>query len=75
MVTVALYGQPPPSSRCRRSWFPVVGALMVIGVIAFAAGFQPARPPANTRWAGSPTWTLCAVLFAAAPISLRAHHR
>jgi purine-cytosine permease-like protein len=49
---------------------PVVGALMVLGVFAFAGEFDPNASSGQYTLGGFwQTWTLCAVLFAAAPIS------
>jgi purine-cytosine permease-like protein len=69
MVTVALYGHATIVAM-QKIVVPVVGALMVAGVFAFAAGFSPGASSGEyalgSFW---PTWTLCAVLFAAAPVS------
>jgi hypothetical protein len=49
---------------------PVVGALMILGVYAFADGFNPGASSGEYMLGGSwQTWALSAVLFAAAPIS------
>ena len=52
MVTVALYGHATIVAM-QKVVVPVVGALMILGVFAFAGGFDPVRSAANTRWAAS----------------------
>jgi len=50
--------------------YAIVAALMILGVFAFAGGFHPSATSGEYALGGFwPTWTLCAVLFAAAPIS------
>lgn len=69
MVTVALYGHATIVAM-QKIVVPVVGVLMILGVVAFSAGFQPGAASGEYALGGFwPTWTLCAVLFAAAPIS------
>ena len=69
MVTVALYGHATIVAM-QKVVVPVVGALMILGVLAFAGSFQPGATSGEYALGGFwPTWTLCAVLFAAAPIS------
>jgi len=69
MVTVALYGHATIVAM-QKVVVPVVGALMILGVFAFAGSFTPAESTGEYALGGFwQTWTLCAVLFAAAPIS------
>lgn len=69
MVTVALYGHATIVAM-QKVVVPVVGALMVIGVAAFAGAFDPAASGGEYALGGFwQTWMLCAVLFAAAPLS------
>lgn len=69
MVTVALYGHATIVAM-QKIVVPVVGVLMILGVFAFADSFHPGATPGEYALGGFwPTWTLCAVLFAAAPIS------
>jgi purine-cytosine permease-like protein len=49
---------------------PVVGALMILGFVSFAGAVDPSTPGGDYALGGFwQTWTLSAVLFAAAPIS------
>ena len=69
MVTVALYGHATIVA-IQKIVVPVVGGLMVLGVFAFAAGFDPSASGGEYALGGFwQTWALSAVLFAAAPIS------
>jgi purine-cytosine permease-like protein len=69
MVTVALYGHATIVAM-QKVVVPVVGALMVLGVAAFAGRFDPAASGGGYALGGFwQTWMLCAVLFAAAPLS------
>lgn len=69
MVTVALYGHATIVA-IQKVVVPVVGGLMLLGVFAFAGGFDPAAAGGEYALGGFwQTWTLSAVLFAAAPIS------
>jgi purine-cytosine permease-like protein len=69
MVTVALYGHATIVAM-QKVVVPVVGVLMVLGVFAFAGGFQPSAAGGDYALGGFwQTWALSAVLFAAAPIS------
>ncbi len=69
MVTVALYGHATIVA-IQKVVVPVVGALMLLGIIAFSGGFDPGAGSGEYALGGFwQTWTLCAVLFAAAPIS------
>ena len=69
MVTVALYGHATIVAM-QKVVVPVVGALMVLGVFAFAGGFDPGASSGEYALGGFwQTWMLSAVLFAAAPIS------
>ncbi len=69
MVTVALYGHATIVAM-QKIVVPVVGALLILGVFAFAGGFHPSATSGEYALGGFwQTWTLCAVLFAAAPIS------
>ncbi len=69
MVTVALYGHATIVAM-QKIVVPVVGALLILGVFAFAGEFHPSATSGEYALGGFwPTWTLCAVLFAAAPIS------
>lgn len=69
MVTVALYGHATIVAM-QKVVVPVVGALMILGVFAFAGSFAPVESSGEYALGGFwQTWTLCAVLFAAAPIS------
>jgi len=69
MVTVALYGHATIVAM-QKIVVPVVGGLMLLGVFAFAGGFDPAVTGGEYALGGFwQTWTLSAVLFAAAPIS------
>jgi hypothetical protein len=69
MVTVALYGHATIVAM-QKVVVPVVGALMILGVYAFADGFNPGASSGEYMLGGSwQTWALSAVLFAAAPIS------
>jgi purine-cytosine permease-like protein len=68
-VTVAIYGHATIVAM-QKVVVPVVGALMVLGVVAFAGGFQTGAAGGEYVLGGFwQTWTLSAVLFAAAPIS------
>jgi purine-cytosine permease-like protein len=69
MVTVALYGHATIVAM-QKVVVPVVGALMVLGVVAFAGSFQTGASGGDYALGGFwQTWALSAVLFAAAPIS------
>jgi purine-cytosine permease-like protein len=69
MVTVALYGHATIVAM-QKVVVPVVGALMILGVFAFAGGFDPGASGGEYTLGGFwQTWALSAVLFAAAPIS------
>src|SRR3979409_1142463 len=69
MVTVALYGHDTIVAM-QKVVVPVVGALMILGVFAFAGGFNPGASRGEYTLGGFwQTWALSAVLFAAAPIS------
>jgi purine-cytosine permease-like protein len=69
MVTVALYGHATIVAM-QKVVVPVVGALMILGVFAFAGGFNPGASSGQYMLGGFwQTWALSAVLFAAAPIS------
>ena len=69
MVTVALYGHATIVAM-QKIVVPVVGGLMMLGVFAFAGGFDPTVTGGEYALGGFwQTWTLSAVLFAAAPIS------
>jgi purine-cytosine permease-like protein len=69
MVTVALYGHATIVAM-QKVVVPVVGALMVLGFFAFAGGIDLGAPGGDYALGGFwQTWTLSAVLFAAAPIS------
>ena len=69
MVTVALYGHATIVAM-QKVVVPIVGTLMILGVFAFAGSFAAAESGGEYALGGFwPTWTLCAVLFAAAPIS------
>jgi len=69
MVTVALYGHATIVAM-QKVVVPVVGALMILGVFAFANGFDPGASSGEYALGGFwQTWALSAVLFAAAPIS------
>lgn len=69
MVTIALYGHATIVAM-QKIVVPVVGALLALGVLAFADTFQTASTTSEYALGGFwPTWTLSAVLFAAAPIS------
>ena len=69
MVTVALYGHATIVAM-QKVVVPVVGALMILGVFAFAGGFDPGASSGDYALGGFwQTWALSAVLFAAAPIS------
>ncbi len=69
MVTVALYGHATIVAM-QKVVVPVVGALMILGVFAFAGGFNPGASSGEYMLGGFwQTWALSAVLFAAAPIS------
>ncbi|MET0704291.1 MAG: cytosine permease [Mycobacterium sp.] len=69
MVTVALYGHATIVAM-QKLVVPVVGALLIAGVIAFSGGFDPNAASGEYALGGFwPTWMLCAVLFAAAPLS------
>ncbi|WP_396915863.1 purine-cytosine permease family protein [Mycolicibacterium sp.] len=69
MVTIALYGHATIVAM-QRIVVPVVGALLALGVLAFTDTFQTASTTSEYALGGFwPTWTLSAVLFAAAPIS------
>jgi purine-cytosine permease-like protein len=69
MVTVALYGHATIVA-IQKIVVPVVGGLMVLGVFAFAGGFDPSVSGGEYALGGFwQTWALSAVLFAAAPIS------
>lgn len=69
MVTVALYGHATIVA-IQKVVVPVVGGAMVLGVFAFAGGFDPGVAGGEYALGGFwQTWALSAVLFAAAPIS------
>ena len=69
MVTVALYGHATIVAM-QKVVVPIVGGLMIAGVFAFAGGFDPGATGGEYVLGGFwQTWTLSAVLFAAAPIS------
>ena len=69
MVTVALYGHATIVA-IQKVVVPIVGGLMIIGVFAFAGGFDPGASGGEYVLGGFwQTWALSAVLFAAAPIS------
>ncbi|MDG4666078.1 cytosine permease [Mycobacterium sp. 236(2023)] len=69
MVTVALYGHATIVAM-QKIVVPVVGVLMALGVVAFAGSFDPSTAGGDYALGGFwQTWTLSAVLFAAAPIS------
>lgn len=69
MVTVALYGHATIVA-IQKAVVPVVGGLMIVGVFAFAGGFDPGASGGEYALGGFwQTWALSAVLFAAAPIS------
>ena len=69
MVTVALYGHATIVAM-QKLVVPVVGALMVLGFVAFAGSVDVNAPGGDYALGGFwQTWTLSAVLFAAAPIS------
>ncbi|MDT5238256.1 MAG: hypothetical protein QOD97_454, partial [Mycobacterium sp.] len=69
MVTVALYGHGTIVAM-QKLVVPVVGALMVLGLFAFAGAVDLSAPGGDYALGGFwQTWTLSAVLFAAAPIS------
>jgi purine-cytosine permease-like protein len=69
MVTVALYGHATIIA-IQKVVVPVVGGLMIVGVFAFADGFDPSGSGGEYALGGFwQTWALSAVLFAAAPIS------
>ena len=69
MVTVALYGHATIVAM-QKVVVPVVGALMIAGVFAFAGAFDPSAGGGDYALGGFwQTWMLCAVLFAAAPLS------
>jgi purine-cytosine permease-like protein len=69
MVAVALYGHATIVAM-QKVVVPVVGGLMVLGVIAFAGGFDPSASGGDYALGGFwQTWMLSAVLFAAAPLS------
>ncbi len=69
MVTVALYGHATIVA-IQKVVVPVVGGLMILGVFAFAGGFDPSASGGEYALGGFwQTWALSAVLFAAAPIS------
>ncbi len=69
MVTVALYGHATIVAM-QKIVVPVVGVLMIAGVVAFAGGFDPNASSGEYALGGFwQTWMLCAVLFAAAPLS------
>ncbi len=69
MVTVALYGHATIVA-IQKVVVPVVGGLMIIGVFAFAGGFDSGASGGEYALGGFwQSWALSAVLFAAAPIS------
>jgi purine-cytosine permease-like protein len=69
MVTVALYGHATIVAM-QKIVVPVVGGLMLLGVLAFAGSFDPTVTGGEYMLGGFwQTWMLSAVLFAAAPIS------
>ncbi len=68
MVTVALYGHATIVAM-QKIVVPVVGALLAIGVVAFAGDFNPGATGEYALAGFWQTWMLCAVLFAAAPLS------
>lgn len=69
MVTVALYGHATIVAM-QKVVVPVVGALMALGVVAFAGSFQTGAAGGEYALGGFwQTWALSTVLFAAAPIS------
>ena len=66
MVTVALYGHATIVA-IQKVVVPIVGGLMIIGVFAFAGGFDPGASGGEYVLGGfRQTWALSAVLFAAA---------
>lgn len=69
MVTVALYGHAAIVAM-QKVVVPVVGALLLAGVPAFAGTFGTGTATGGYELGGFwQTWMLCAVLFAAAPLS------
>lgn len=69
MVTVALYGHATIVAM-QKIVVPVVGTLLVLGLFAFAGSADLTAPGGDYALGGFwQTWTLSAVLFAAAPIS------
>lgn len=69
MVTVALYGHATIVAM-QKIVVPVVGTLLVIGLFTFIGAADLAAPGGDYALGGFwQTWTLSAVLFAAAPIS------
>jgi purine-cytosine permease-like protein len=69
MVTVALYGHAAIVAM-QKLVVPIVGTLMVLGFFAFAGSVDLGAPAGEYALGGFwQTWTLSAVLFAAAPIS------
>ena len=69
MAAVALYGHATIVA-VQKVVIPVVGVLLALGVVAFAGTFDAAGTGGDYALGGFwPTWTLCAVLFAAAPLS------
>ena len=69
MVTVALYGHATIVAM-QNVVVPVVGTLLTAGFFAFAGGVDLGAPGGDYALGGFwQTWTLSAVLFAAAPIS------
>lgn len=69
MVTVALYGHATIVAM-QKIVVPVVGGLMVVGLFAYVGAVDFAAPGGDYALGGFwQTWTLAAVLFAAAPIS------
>lgn len=68
MVTVALYGHATIVAM-QKVVVPVVGVLMIAGVVAFAGDFAPGAGGDYALGGFWQTWALCAALFAAAPLS------
>jgi len=69
MVAVALYGHATIVAM-QKVVVPVVGTLMILGFLAFAGSVDTSAQGDGYALGGFwPTWTLSAVLFAAAPIS------
>ncbi len=70
MVTVALYGHATIVAM-QKIVVPVVGTLMILGVVRVRGRIRPQRASGGEYALGGfwQTWALSAVLFAAAPIS------